>query len=492
MARKHIESENWTTFLWDIENFCHFWNKYFGHISSPAFEVNLIEEISWNIRLFHSNRFKNTIICELGASRVRGSQYTVVEYDSAILAEDGSVLQMYERIIFNVDAEADTSEFNVREADLSRDTLRLRCRVRRTDGKAMTPATYFARTALSVKKRNFLWEIERFSSFEPDQKVTHAIRSNVEENEMTLKIKVNTEGKIMIFIDSYEPKIEFLKFQSFIIDTNRSKVDCEKYENISGHFRLHEICVLPFTQKCLMQNQHLYLKNDVLSVYCECSWCDMSSLTGTVERIDFGISPPWIRDEIGVKSYSPPTEVKQCDEMIDLKEDLKCLYDEGILSDVKLRTTTQTFHAHKAILSARSPVFRRMFSIDMKEKIQESVDILGFEDDTLRRLLQYLYINTLEDLQWENALNLYAAADKYGIVCLKSKCSSFLKSNLCPNNVCDVLVLADMHGDDDLKGVVQNYILKHEEGVYSSDEWKVFAKNNTLAVEIMLLKWSKQ
>ncbi|GFQ83393.1 tdpoz3 [Trichonephila clavata] len=483
MARKHTENENWTTFLWEIENCCHFWNKYFGHISSPTFEVHSIEEISWNIQLFRRIMFENTIICDLSASRVSGSQYIMVEYDFAILAEDGSVMRISKRTTINMDL----TEFNLEEADFSQNTLKVRCRVRRMDGKAAKPVTYFARTALSVKKRNFLGDIERFSSLEPGMEVTHAFRLHAEEIEMTLKIEVNTEGKIMIFIDSYNPKIEFLKFQSFIIDTNGSKVDCEKYKKFSWHFRIHEICVLPFTQKCLMKNQHLYLKNDVLSVYCECFWYDMSSLTGTIERIDFGISPPWIRDEIGVKSNS------QCDEMLDLKEDLKCLYDEGILSDVKLRTTTQTFHAHKVILSARSPVFRRMFSTDMKEKIQECVDILDFENDTLRRLLQYLYINTLEDLQWESALKLHAAADKYEIVALQKKCSSFLKCNLCPNNLCEVLVLADMHGDADLKEAAQNYILRHEQDIFRSDKWAEFIKKNaTLAAETMLLIWKRK
>ncbi|GIY34637.1 hypothetical protein CEXT_475821 [Caerostris extrusa] len=58
-----------------------------------------------------------------------------------------------------------------------------------------------------------------------------------------------------------------------------------------------------------------------------------------------------------------------------LGEDLKILFDNQILCDVKLRTTTDTFHAHKIILSARSPVFRAMFTSDMKENVQQCVEI---------------------------------------------------------------------------------------------------------------------
>ncbi|GFT47280.1 speckle-type POZ protein [Trichonephila clavipes] len=492
MARKDTDNECWTTFLWNIENCSCYWNySYFGRISSPSFEVSSIEEFSWNIELFRTLKSKDIFTNCLNAFSVRGLQRFVVEYDFATLAEDGSVLLINERKRINVDGERSSSQFDLLVAVRSPDTLRVRCRVRRTDGMAAKPVTYFARTVLSVKKRNFLWDIERFSSLEPGQKVTHTIRLHVEGNEMTLSIQVNNEGKIMIFMDSYEQKIEFLKLQSFIIDTNGSKVECGQNIPLIPVDQKSAIYALLFTRKCLMQNQHLYLKKNVLSLYCECSWPDGSPSMGTIERIDFGISSPF-GDEVSSKSYPPLPEVRQCDKILDLKKDLESLYAEGILSDVKLCTFSQTFYTHKAILSARSPVFREMFQTDMKEKIQECVGVPDLEDDTVHQMLLYVYTNALEDLQWESAMKLYAAADKYEIVSLKNKCSSFLIQNLCPNNVCDVLVLADMHGDSDLKTAAQNYTRRHEEDVYPSEEWNVFAKNNsTLAVETMLLKWNK-
>ncbi|GFQ83385.1 tdpoz3 [Trichonephila clavata] len=134
-----------------------------------------------------------------------------------------------------------------------------------------------------------------------------------------------------------------------------------------------------------------------------------------------------------------------------------------------------------------------MLTTDMKEKIQECVDVSDLEDDTVRRMLLYVYTDALEDLQGESALKLYAAADKYEIVTLKSKCGSFLQCNLCPNNLCEVLVLADMHGDADLKEAAQNYILRHEQEIFRSEKWAEFIKKNaTLAAETMLLLWKRK
>ncbi|GFR29112.1 TD and POZ domain-containing protein 3 [Trichonephila clavata] len=140
--------------------------------------------------------------------------------------------------------------------------------------------------------------------------------------------------------------------------------------------------------------------------------------------------------------------VEETDKGDDLKEDFEKLYAEDILSDVQLSTATQTFHAHKNILSARSPVFRAMFSNDMKEKIEECVPVPDLEADTVHRMLLYMYTNALKGLHWESATKLYAAADKYQIVALKNKCSSFLICSLCPSNLCEILMLSDMQDAD--------------------------------------------
>ncbi|GFY56191.1 hypothetical protein TNIN_412341 [Trichonephila inaurata madagascariensis] len=153
-----------------------------------------------------------------------------------------------------------------------------------------------------------------------------------------------------------------------------------------------------------------------------------------IKKIDLGITIASVYNQITSEPNASHTEVKELDKMVDLKEDFHCLYDESILTDVKLRTATQTFQAHKNILSARSPVFRAMFMTDMKEKIQESVDLPDLEDDTVRRMLLYMYTNALDGLQFKSALKLYAAADKYEITALKTSVLPFEK--ICVPTTC--------------------------------------------------------
>ncbi|CAL1295009.1 unnamed protein product [Larinioides sclopetarius] len=109
------------------------------------------------------------------------------------------------------------------------------------------------------------------------------------------------------------------------------------------------------------------------------------------------------------------------------------MYNDAIFVDTELRTSTRTFRTHRALLSARSPVFRKMFSHDMKEKNIGIIDITDLDNDSVHRMLLYIYTDSLKDLQIENASKLYEAAEKYEILSLKSRCSFFLKKKFVPD-----------------------------------------------------------
>ncbi|GBN61466.1 TD and POZ domain-containing protein 5 [Araneus ventricosus] len=176
-----------------------------------------------------------------------------------------------------------------------------------------------------------------------------------------------------------------------------------------------------------------------------------------------------------------------------LKKDLTSLYNDRLFCDTKLRTDTETFPAHRNVLSARSPVFKKMFTTDMKEKAGECINVPDMSSDTVRRMLKFLYTDCTGDLEMQSAKDLYIASDKYDIASLKQHCSSFMKKNLCPANVCEVLVLADMHQDKDLESAAQEYVLTNDEEVFYSDEWKLFMKNyGCLAAQVMYLKFKKK
>ncbi|GFT26457.1 speckle-type POZ protein-like [Trichonephila clavipes] len=479
MARNlNAESESWLAFFWDIQNFSYCWQKNDECIHTPSFKAGLTEGTTWKYALSPREGISKDIRYSMFGKCTDGLRSMDVEIDLALLAEDGSILQTTPREsktigrdwVWASSAFANRDEVlkTKRNGYLSGDTLRIRCRVWKINGKATTPATFYATTILRITTRYFHCDVKRFSALESNHDVSYVLSSEFEDEKAILKVRVNRENKVTVSINFFCKQMKFLVFQSFVVDTNDRKIDCGKSEVLRDNFR-DATCTVPFGKKYLMDNKHSYLKNDVLSLFLECSWCDGYFCCGT-EKISFG-SKRMDNDLCLLNS-----DEDRMDSAADLKKDLGFLFAEGLFTDVKLCTYTRTFRAHKAILSARSPVFRAMFSTDMKEKTERIVNIKDLEDDIIYKMLRYMYSNALEGMHWEKVFKLYPAADKYQIMALRRKCSALLINSLCLNNVCDILGLADLHADEDLKSAVQDYAFKNEMDVFASNKWTEFMK----------------
>ena len=89
-------------------------------------------------------------------------------------------------------------------------------------------------------------------------------------------------------------------------------------------------------------------------------------------------------------------------------------------SDVTFLVCQESFHAHKNILSARSPVSKAQFFGEMKEKSSRRVEIMDMEPEELGAMLHFIYTDTIPELEKQEeastvmAQHLLAAADRYG------------------------------------------------------------------------------
>ncbi|GIY78581.1 TD and POZ domain-containing protein 5 [Caerostris extrusa] len=154
------------------------------------------------------------------------------------------------------------------------------------------------------------------------------------------------------------------------------------------------------------------------------------------------------------------------------------LLREKISCDVTLRVGSAEFPAHKTILGARSPVFKAMFTCDMQETARNALDISDSDADTVKRMLLYVYTDTLDHPDGDSVEKLCFAADKYEILCLKKKCALLLESDLCESNACRILLLADRHQDEYLKETVCRFISKFRSPILQSEEWKSFEERH--------------
>ena len=52
----------------------------------------------------------------------------------------------------------------------------------------------------------------------------------------------------------------------------------------------------------------------------------------------------------------------------------------------------------RAILCARSPMFRAMFSLDMKEKDASEIEVVDVSSETLEQMIEFIYTGKVTDL----------------------------------------------------------------------------------------------
>lgn len=130
-------------------------------------------------------------------------------------------------------------------------------------------------------------------------------------------------------------------------------------------------------------------------------------------------------------------------------------------SDVTLTLNGKNFEVHRAILAARSSVFKALFEIDMnKEKKTDVVEIKEDDCEAFVELLHFIYTGKVNNLD-KFAYNLFRLSDKYDLRDLKRICERSLSSTLKFDNAIDFLILAELHGAQKLKRSAVNFIVSN-------------------------------
>ncbi|XP_002987220.2 BTB/POZ domain-containing protein At4g08455 [Selaginella moellendorffii] len=140
------------------------------------------------------------------------------------------------------------------------------------------------------------------------------------------------------------------------------------------------------------------------------------------------------------------------------------------LSDVTLKACDgPDVCAHKAILAplwflfvclflaqaGKSPVFKAMFSAQMKEAQSGVVRIDDFSHDVLEAFVRFFYTATVcPEVLKKHAASLFCAAEKYGVKLLKAVCEEFLVSNVSRDNAINLLDLARKYDSETVKDAV--------------------------------------
>jgi len=205
----------------------------------------------------------------------------------------------------------------------------------------------------------------------------------------------------------------------------------------------------------LMDESNGLLPDDKLTMFCEVSV---------------------VADSVNVSGLSIMSTLKVPD--CNLPQDFGHLLESATFSDMTLKVEDKVYPVHKAILAARSPVFAAMFNHDLEETKLGVVSITDLDTEVLREMLKFIYTGKVAQLD-TMADALLAAADKYALERLKIMCEEALASNLSIENVCDILILADLHNAKQLKNIAIDYTNSHAQEVTEQPAWKRLIKNHS-------------
>lgn len=155
-------------------------------------------------------------------------------------------------------------------------------------------------------------------------------------------------------------------------------------------------------------------------------------------------------------------------------------------SDVTFQVNGKEFHAHKAILAIRSPVFAAMFSHDMLEKQQNMVNIEDIDSEVFEELLRFIYAGKVKASQMAKfTVELLGAADKYNIQKLKTMCEKILYRGIHKDNAVEYLNIAEQCNAMVLRTLSIKFIATHAKDMTERAEFKSLGtKHPSLMYEI--------
>ncbi|GBN07131.1 hypothetical protein AVEN_231139-1 [Araneus ventricosus] len=424
---------------WKIENMSYCLEKVDERIVSPSFVVDEMDRIAWCITVYprgqencngdyisvylHRNRDDNPVI--------------TLKFEIAFIGKDGSVLvskkyecdfQKGEEFGFPLFAKRDEVCHLNQSIFLPQDALTVRCRMWKNCESMSRDVRYFARTRVGVQKRSFVWNLENFDKIEEGKRRKYLIKSPMKDAslmsiDLFVASGVNSDGIICFELSLQDKTIKYSTFKLSVVDVSGNKVRCNWEEFWFDDQRECESFTFFYTEKKLLADRKVFLPNGVLSLHWECAF-SKGIVLGEIEEVQDGCTSSEVK-------ISDSHEVKN-GELLPSNSpihNIKYFYDKKFLCDVKLKTRTSTFLAHKVILSAASSVFKTMFSGNMKEKGSDCVDIEGLDDDVVRRMLHYIYTSRVEGLSNDSAVHLYYVAHEYAILSLKNVCVSYIKNN---------------------------------------------------------------
>lgn len=110
---------------------------------------------------------------------------------------------------------------------------------------------------------------------------------------------------------------------------------------------------------------------------------------------------------------------------------------DSLFADVTINVDSKEFQLHRLVLSAQSSFFRSMFTSNLKESHNRSIELKDVSATVFQLLVDYIYHGTIK-LRVEELQDTYEMSDMYQLTALFEECSRFLSRTVEVNNCLQV------------------------------------------------------
>ena len=153
----------------------------------------------------------------------------------------------------------------------------------------------------------------------------------------------------------------------------------------------------------------------------------------------------------------------------------------------------QFFHFNKTLLCIVSDVFRAMIQGQLGQEAQDGmVKIDDFNPDTIKAFERIVFEN--KDFEEEDSiLHILLFAQKYFMTALKQKCIKYLHENMKPDNIYEIIKIADQIDDENLLKYCARYMRLNRDKLEKDAEWLAFMESHPNCMfkimKFMLYAW---
>ncbi|GBN88851.1 hypothetical protein AVEN_176736-1 [Araneus ventricosus] len=298
------------TFTWTLENASYCLQKKGEKIESPVFVVDEIHKTKWKLWLYPRGESNGNFIgCFLHREFAsEGEDSVEIKYELAFIGESGLV-PTFKSLIQHSFSKIGGRDYGYpkfvkredvfilkRSTFLPKDTLTARCRIWKNVGEMTENVRCFARTRIGVEKRSFLWNLENFSSFEPEKECAYLIKS-LENDSVLMTVNLcltggqNCEEMIHFQLTRSDQCIKYCALRLSLIDIHGRRVGCNQDEFWFGKLCNIQRFTFLFSRQMLMVKKSLYLPSDILSLQWECAF-SKGIFSEEIEEVQCGCIVP--------------------------------------------------------------------------------------------------------------------------------------------------------------------------------------------------------